>query len=81
LKLNCYPQEALQNGGISVDTTPVVTTHVCCHNDTLAYSISRLPDCFKCLLNCEYYVPCYVSSCCLLDLGSLGAIIIAQWAQ
>jgi hypothetical protein len=32
---NRYPQEALQNGGIGVDTTPVVTTEVC----------NFLPDC------------------------------------
>jgi len=81
LRLNRYPQEALQNGGISVDTTHIVTTHVCCHNDTLVYSNSRLPDCFKCLLNWKYYEPCYASSCCLLVLGSLGAFIMGRWAQ
>ena len=54
---------------------------VSCHNDNLAYSTIRPPNYFKCVLNCDCYVPCYASTCCLLVLGTLGAILIAQWAQ
>ena len=36
---------------------------VCCHNDSLAYNISRLPNYLKHLCNCECYVPCFDSSC------------------
>jgi len=54
---------------------------ICCHNDTLKCSTSRLHNYFKCLWNCECYVPCCASSSLLLILGSLGAIIIAQCAR
>jgi len=53
---------------------------VSCHNDTLACTTSMLPDCFTCVWNC---VMCLVvpAAACLLILGCLGAIIIAQCAQ
>jgi hypothetical protein len=55
---------------------------VCCHNDTLTFSDFRLPNYFKCLSNCECCM-CLVilAVSCLLVLGSLEAIIVAQWAQ
>ena len=34
---------------------------VCCHNDTLACNNSKLHNYFKCIWNCECYVPCACS--------------------
>ena len=48
---------------------------------TLTCSTSRLPNCFK--FSGIVNVMCLVipAAACLLTLGTLGAIIIAQWAQ
>jgi len=46
---------------------------VCCHNDALAFSSSRLPNYFKCLWNCECYVLCCASSCLFTYFGFFGS--------
>ena len=52
---------------------------VCCNNDVLACSISRLPNYFKCLWNCDVMCLVVPTAACLLISGSLGVIIIAHW--
>ena len=54
---------------------------VCCINDTLVCNISWLPNYYKYLWNCECSVPSYTICCCLLILGLVVPIKIAQWAQ
>ena len=47
-------------------------------SDTLECIISRLPNYFKCVWNCECYVPYYTICWCLLILGTVVATKIAQ---
>jgi len=54
---------------------------VCCHNDTLACSTSgflTISSVSRIVHILSLVVPAAV---CLIILGSLGAIIIVQWAQ
>jgi len=46
---------------------------VCCHNDTLVSINSRLHNYFKCLWNCECYVPCCACSCLFTYFGYFGS--------
>ena len=46
---------------------------MCCHNDTLACSTSRFPNCFYCLQTCSYPFPCCASNCMFTCFGIFGS--------
>jgi len=60
LRLNRYPQEALQNAGIGVDTTPVVTKPECYNREVKrlkirarkAYNMIKLGEFLQADLKC-----------------------------